>query len=229
MSTKVKICGLTNADTALVATRYGADYLGFIHYQASPRHISLENADTLGDNICALMDRFEIAPAARPERVAVMVNPSLKDVLRFTKAVGAHIVQLHGAESAEFVRTVKAETGLKVTKSVSVEGAEDLKRSDDYLGLVDMFLFDAKPLAHHALPGGNAHAFHWPVMRSWPYRKSHPWMLAGGLKPDNVAEAIRTSGAPAVDVSSGVESSTGQKSDGLVARFIEAAKAHSQY
>ena len=229
MSTKVKICGLTNADTALVATRYGADYLGFIHYQASPRHISLDAADTLGAEISAQMDTFKIAPSARPQRVAVMVNPSLKDVLRFSKAVGAHIVQLHGSESAEFVRTVKAETGLKITKSVSIESAEDLKRSDDYLGLVDMFLFDAKPLAHHTLPGGNAHAFHWPVMRSWPYRKSHPWMLAGGLNPDNVSEAIRASSAPAVDVSSGVESSSGQKSDGLVARFISTAKSHTEY
>ena len=222
MSRLVKICGLKNAADAEVAASAGADLLGFIHFKKSPRHLSIEMARALAPN---LPNNAVKGSAAEPKRVAVMVDPDDETLLAYTSALRATHVQLHGSESPERVAAVRAVTGLDVIKVIKVAQAEDVESAQRYEDIVDMLLFDTKPLAGDILPGGNARRFPWHLMQGLRVRV--PTLVAGGLTPETVQEALISSGATGADVSSGTESAPGVKSHALIRGFLGNTKAVS--
>lgn len=211
MSIAVKICGLTEAESVEAAVAAGADYLGFNFFPKSPRFV-------LPDQAAALVE-------AVPESVlcvGLFVDPDDAALIDVLGKVRLDYVQLHGVESPERVDAVRLEYGLPVMKVFGVSEAEDIQAAEAYENHADMALFDAKPPAGASRPGGNAEAFDWDLMQA--YGGSLPWLLAGGLTPETVAEAIKRSGAPGVDVASGVESASGQKDPALIKAFVQAAK-----
>ena len=207
---RVKICGLrTQADVAAVA-KAGAAYAGFVFFPKSPRHLTIPEAKAL-----ALAVPLGLA------KVALIVNADDAAIEAILAEVPIDILQLHGAESPERVAEVRDRFGLPVMKAVGLSGEADLAAIMDYALVADQLLVDAKPGSGTDLPGGNGLAFDWRLLvgRRW----LRPWMLAGGLGPHNVAEAIRLTGVLQVDVSSGVESEPGVKDAGLIAAFVAAA------
>ncbi|MFV0385679.1 phosphoribosylanthranilate isomerase [Paracoccus sp. (in: a-proteobacteria)] len=207
---QVKICGLSQPEHVAVASDAGARYLGFVFFPKSPRAVSPAQA-------AALMAEVPAGVA----RVGLFVDPDdalLQDVLA---AAPLDVIQLHGKESPQRVAEVKSRLGLPVMKAVGIAGSGDLDGLLDYSLVADMLLIDAKPPKDAVLPGGNGLAFDWRLLagRRW----LRPWLLAGGLTPANVAEAIRLTGAKGVDVSSGVETAPGIKDSALIRNFIAAA------
>lgn len=208
----VKICGLRRPEHVAAAAEAGARYVGFVFFERSPRHLTIEQAAALA-----------VGVPAGVAKVALVVNAPDAALDAITGAVPLDFLQLHGAETPQRVAAVKARYGLPVIKAVGVAGPEDLPALDAYAGVADQVLVDAKPPRDQSTgrPGGNAIPFDWRVIegRRWP----SPWMLAGGLTAENVAEAIRLTGARQVDVSSGVESAPGEKDSTLIRAFIKAA------
>ncbi|RAN36560.1 phosphoribosylanthranilate isomerase [Hyphomonas pacifica] len=207
--TQVKICGLTDPDLVRFAVQKGADWIGFVFVEASPRYVTEAAAATL------LMQVGLAVP------VALLVNPNDAQIERIV-ALGIRVLQLHGSETPERVAEIKAAKGVEVWKALGVATPEDLERAALYTA-ADRLLIDAKPPEGADRTGGHGLAFDWTLLQGWGAPK--PWLLAGGLTPDNVGEAIRLTGASAVDVSSGVERLKGLKDRALVQAFIEAAKA----
>ncbi len=208
---RVKICGLrTEADVAAVA-RVGAAYAGFVFFPKSPRHLTLEAARNLAlsapDGLC---------------KVALVVDADDASLDALVAAVPLDMLQLHGHETPARVAEVKARYGLPVMKAMGVADEGDLAGLLEMSLAADQLLIDAKPAAGADLPGGNGLAFDWRLLvgRKW----LRPWMLAGGLTPENVAQAVRLTGARQVDVSSGVEASPGVKDPAKIAAFVEAAQ-----
>lgn len=207
----VKICGLKTAADIDTAAAAGARYVGFVFFEKSPRHLSIEAATALA--------------AATPPgvmKVALTVDPDDAALARIA-AAPIDMIQLHGRETPERVAEAKALTGLPVMKAIGVAAADDLRRIEAYEAVADQLLIDAKPPKGGDLPGGNGLAFDWRLIagRAW----ARPWMLAGGLTPDNVAEAAALTGARQVDVSTGVETAPGLKDAGLIRDFLAAAAA----
>ena len=205
---KVKICGVKDPDLVRFAAQHGADWIGFTFVEASPRHVTPEAAESL------LLQIGE----ARP--VALLVDPD-NALLDRIAALGFPVLQLHGAESPERVAEIKVRTGCEIWKAIGVSTRADLDAAAMYEG-ADRLLLDAKPPKGTAQTGGHGQAFDWSILKDWQAPK--PWLLAGGLTPENVAEAIRQTGAHAVDVSSGVERVRGLKDRALVRAFITNAK-----
>lgn len=208
----VKICGLRDAAQVDGAVAAGARFLGFNFFARSPRSVTFQGARDLAA-------RMPVGVA----RVGLVVDPDDAFLDDLGACVPLDIVQLHGDESPARVREVKARTGLPVMKAVGLAGPDDLPRIAQYAQVADMVLIDAKPPEGAALPGGNGLRFDWRLLegRDW----SCPWMLAGGLTPGNVGEAIRRTGARIVDVASGVETAPAVKDDGLMRAFVAAAHA----
>jgi len=206
---RVKICGLTQADAVTRAVAAGAAYVGFAFFEKSPRHLSLAAARALS---------ITVPPGVC--KVALTVDASDEELGAILDRVPIDMLQLHGNESPERVSQVKQTFGLPVMKAVGVARAGDVRLLDAYARVADQILVDAKPAKDAALPGGNGVAFDWRLIagRRWPV----PWMLAGGLNRENVAEAIRLTGASQVDVSSGVESAPGIKDGHLIDGFLKA-------
>jgi len=211
-ATRIKICGLTQPDTLEAAIRARVDFAGFNFFPPSPRYLPLSEARELGA-------RAE----ARIGRVGVFVDADDGAVAEAVAAAGLDAIQLHGTETPERAAQVKARFGLPVWKVVSVASAVDVARADSYAGAADFILFDAKTPKGAALPGGLGLAFDWSLVAGW--KGPLPWGLAGGLNPENVAEAIRLAGAPMVDTSSGVESAPGVKDAGRIAAFCAAVRS----
>ncbi|PKU23409.1 phosphoribosylanthranilate isomerase [Telmatospirillum siberiense] len=208
---KVKICGLTDEDAVEAALEAGADFLGVVFFDKSPRGLSpLRAAEIL-----------QWVPE-EVRKVGLFVEPDDALLNEVMNQVRLDFFQLHGAETPERVEQVRQEFGMPVIKAVGISAAADLDAAAAYAEVADWLMFDAKAPAGASRPGGNAQAFDWSILkdRKWPC----PWFLAGGLTEANVAEAIRLSGAKAVDVSSGVESAPGVKDADLIAKFIAAAK-----
>ncbi|WP_428150742.1 phosphoribosylanthranilate isomerase [Brevundimonas sp.] len=207
--TGVKICGLTTPETLDVALDHGAAFVGAVMFARSPRNITPEDARPL----------FEWA-RGRAGIVAVTVDAD-DDLL---SRIGAHLrpdfVQLHGRETVTRAHQVRTLTGAGIIKVLSVRTAEDLEAVADWEDHVEHLMFDAKPPEGSALPGGVGASFDWSMLSGRTFRK--PWFLAGGLTPDNVAEAAAISGAPLLDVSSGVESAPGVKDAARIAAFLKA-------
>lgn len=216
MSVKVKICGVRTPAILDAAAEAGADYVGFVFFPKSPRHIELAQARSLADRA-----------KGRVATVAVLVDPDDDLIDRVVGLVGPDILQLHGSESPDRVAAIKARAGLAVFKAVGVSDAADAASAALYAKTADMVLFDAKPLPTDSLPGGNGVSFDWTRLRGLSLKE--PFGLSGGLTADNVAEAIALTGASLVDVSSGVEHPPGEKDAALVARFIAAAKAAERH
>ncbi|KAB2938759.1 MAG: phosphoribosylanthranilate isomerase [Hyphomicrobium sp.] len=217
MATEVKICGLRSEAALDAALAGGADYVGFVFYAPSPRNIAPNAARALADRA-----------RGRAKVVALFVDPDDELLASVIEAVSPDIIQLHGAESPARVSDIARRFGRPVLKAVSVADAKDVEAALAYAGHADRILFDAKLLegAAGALPGGNGIAFDWQALAGLEGRID--FMLAGGLNPANVAEAIRCTGAHAVDVSSGVESRPGEKDPDLIRRFLQAAKTVKQ-
>ncbi len=213
MTARVKICGLKERESVAAAISAGADFVGFVFYEPSPRHVALGDAMRLG----------ELVPAG-VKRVALVVDADEVRLLEIARNVKPDFFQAHGSETPERVRTIRAATGIPVIKAIKVEDASDLKAAESYRGAADMLLFDAKAprdLAG-ALPGGNGLAFDWSLLDT--VESGAEFILSGGLDADNVGQAIAVTGAAIVDVSTGVEKSPGIKDLDKIARFIAAAK-----
>ncbi|MGH1575703.1 phosphoribosylanthranilate isomerase [Planktotalea sp.] len=207
----VKICGLSKlADVQAVADA-GANYVGFVFFEKSPRNVSIETARDLAVEV-----PVGIA------KVALTVNASNDELDAITAAVPLDMLQLHGKETPERVLEVKARYGLPVMKAVGVADAEDLPQLAKYGAVADQLLVDAKPPKGADLPGGNGLAFDWRLIADYEF--SVPWMLAGGLTPENAAEAVRMTGASQLDLSSGVESAPGVKDAGMIDAFMKAVR-----
>jgi len=215
MQTLIKICGLSTPETARAAVAHGADYLGFIHFARSPRHLDLASMAALMRTI-----RQEGAPASL---VSVVVAPDDALIEALIRDVRPDLIQLHGEETPARVADIRARSGLPVIKAVSVSEAADLDTAPAYEAVADLLLFDAKTPKDAAMPGGLGLSFDWTIMRNW--RGGKPWLMAGGLTPENARTATDLSGAPGLDVSSGVESAPGVKDPGLISDFLRAAKS----
>ena len=207
----VKICGVTRPEDVRAAVSAGARYVGFVFFPKSPRNLTLPQARALA---------LDVPPGVA--KVALTVDATddlLDDLLAF---VPLDILQLHGHETPQRVADIRSRLGLPVMKAVGVAGPDDLAQLTEYGRVADQLLVDAKPAPGADLPGGNGLAFDWRLIagRRWPV----PWMLAGGLTPDNVAQAIALTGARQVDVSSGVEAAPGAKDPDRIAAFAAAAR-----
>ena len=211
MSLLIKICGLSTLDTLDAALDAGADMAGFVFFPPSPRHLSLDLARELGARV-----------EGRALKVALSVDADDATLAASIGALGPDMLQLHGKETPERVAEIRRRFGLPVMKALGVSEAADLAAIDRYAGAVDRVLLDAKPPKGATRPGGNAKAFDWRSLAGAAI--ATPWMLSGGLDPDNVNDAIAITGATAIDVSSGVESAPGVKDRGLIADFIRRAR-----
>jgi phosphoribosylanthranilate isomerase len=208
---RVKICGLTTPETVAAAVDAGAAYLGFNFFPRSPRFVGYEAAAALA---------AQVPPGVA--KVALTVNADDATLDALLAVVPVDILQFHGAETPERLRELRGRYGLPVMRAIGIAEATDLDQIDAFATVADQVLIDAKPPKGAALTGGNGLTFDWQLLagRRWPV----PWMLAGGLTPANVAEAVRLTGARQVDVSSGVETAPGVKDAGLIRAFVAAAQ-----
>jgi phosphoribosylanthranilate isomerase len=208
MSGAIKICGVKTAEAVDAAVRAGATHLGFNFFRKSPRYVAPDEAGRLAAR----------APGLR----SVALTVDADDVMLRAISDGMHpqMWQLHGDESPKRVAAIRDMFRVPVMKAVSIESKTDMARAYTYEQCADWLLFDAKP---GALPGGNGLAFDWRLIADETWTK--PWLLSGGLTPENVGEAIRTTHARGVDVSSGVEQVRGEKDPALIERFVTTARA----
>lgn len=214
-TTKVKICGLKTEAALDAALAGGADYVGLVFFPPSPRNVSAATAKTLADKA-----------RGRAKIVALLVDPDDALIETVIASADPDILQLHGDESPERVREIQRRWGKRIMKAVQVETAEDAQAALSYRGIADLILYDARAPKASTRPGGNGAPFDWRALLG--VKDQLPYMLSGGLTPDNVADAIRVTGASIVDVSSGVESRPGEKDPALINRFLRAAKAAKQ-
>lgn len=214
MTPLVKICGLSTAETLDAALGAGADMIGLVRYARSPRHVSLEHGRALSRRA-----------RGRASRVLLVVEADDADLAEAVEALDPDMIQLHGAETPERVREIRARFGRPVAKAIGIASAEDLALVERYRAVADRLVLDAKPPPNAALPGGNGLAFDWELIAGLD--EGLPFMLSGGLTPENVAAAVAATGAPAVDVSSGVERAPGQKDPALIEAFVRAVRQPS--
>ena len=209
---RVKICGVRDRATVDAVAEEGGAYVGFVFYPKSPRAIDATTAAALAAH----------APAGLC-KVGLFVDPDDAAIETILTEAPLDMIQLHGAETPARIGAVRARFGLPVMKAVKIAAASDLPALAEAEAAADQILCDAKPAKSGELPGGNGVAFDWRLIadRAW----SRPWMLAGGLTPDNVAEAIRLTGARQIDLSSGVERAPGVKDPTLIRRFFDATRA----
>lgn len=212
---RVKICGLTQPQHVAAAADAGAAYVGFVFFPKSPRNISIEQAAVLAVDV-----PMGVA------KVALVVNADDTLLDEITSRVPLDMLQLHGKESPERVAEIKARYGLPVMKAIGIADPDDLTQIDLYADVADQLLIDAKPPKASELPGGNGLSFDWTLLAGRKYW-TKPWMLAGGLTAENVAEATRLTGAQQVDVSSGVETAPGRKDTDKIVAFIKAAQGET--
>ena len=211
MATKVKICGVKTQTALDAALAGGADYVGLVFFPPSPRNVAPAAAKALGDQA-----------RGRAKIVALMVDPDDALIDTVMARAAPDLLQLHGEETPERAADIRRRWGKPVMKAIKVETAQDARAALGFREAADLILFDARAPADSTRPGGNGAPFDWRTLLGVKDRV--PFMLSGGLTPDNVAEAIRATGAAIVDVSSGVESSPGEKDPELIRRFLRAAK-----
>jgi len=212
MSVAAKICGLSTAEGVAAATRHGAQFVGFVFYPPSRRHVTAELAAAL----CAIVPAGVV-------RTGLFVDADDDMIEEVLARAPLDLLQLHGRESPERVTLIKRRFGKPVMKAIPIAAETDLAVAERYYGSADRLLFDAKPPKDAVVPGGNGLVFDWQLLggRGWPI----PWMLSGGLNADNLGEAVRLTHAGAVDVSSGVERAPGTKDPDRIAAFLARARS----
>ena len=208
MPVNAKICGLSTPDTLNAAIRHGASHVGFVFFPPSPRHIAFERVAELAAQV-----------PDHVRRVGVFVDPDEETIERAVADGRLSVLQLHNTAPAR-AAAIKAKTAREVWAAVAVKARADLDAAQRYVGAADRILYDAKSPPGAALPGGMGVRFDWTLLEG--FRPPLPWALSGGLDPVNVSEAIRTTGATLVDVSSGVESAPGVKDMDKIAAFLKA-------
>ncbi|MFV0281040.1 MAG: phosphoribosylanthranilate isomerase [Rhodoblastus sp.] len=208
----VKVCGLLTRPALEAALDAGADMVGFVFFGPSPRNVSLSDAASL-------------APLARgrARTVALTVDADDRLIDAISRAINPDILQLHGSETPARAADLAARTNKEIIKALGVTDRADLAVAATYAQACDYLLLDAKPPKDATRPGGNGLAFDWDILDGFDPGK--PWLLSGGLTPDNVADALRRTGAPGVDVSSGVENAPGVKDEAKIAAFLARARA----
>jgi phosphoribosylanthranilate isomerase len=213
MTVEAKICGISTRDAAEAAIAGGADLIGLVFFSRSPRAVTPAQAGALAG----------LLPASI-KKVGLLVDPEDQLIESILAEAELDLLQLHGDEAPARVAEIRRRFGVAVMKTLKITAGSDFAAVDAYLEVADRLMFDAKPPREmtDALPGGNALSFDWSLLagRHWPL----PWMLAGGLRTDNLAQAIRISGAKAVDVSSGVEDAPGQKNPQKIRAFLDLVK-----
>jgi phosphoribosylanthranilate isomerase len=212
MNNLIKICGLSTPETLTAALDAGADMVGFVFFPPSPRHLSLETARDLGQHT-----------KRRAAKVALTVDADDATLASIVAALQPDILQLHGKESPARLRDIKQKFGLQLMKVIAVETAADLESLSAYADIADRILFDARAPEEATRPGGLGAVFDWHVLEKLDLKL--PFMVSGGLDAQNIAQALRVSGAGGVDVSSGVERSPGIKDPEMIRAFIGAARA----
>src|SRR5271166_4791123 len=212
MTIAVKICGISTEESLEAAIGAGADYAGFVFFPRSPRNVSLERAKALARKA-----------DGRIKTVALTVDADDGAIEAITGEISPDFLQLHGSETPERALALRQRLGVRVIKALKVDSPASVEAAQAFEPAADLLLFDAKPPAtSNALPGGNGLSFDWTLLAGASLRPD--FMLSGGLNAGNVLEALRTSGARAIDVSSGVETSPGVKSPALIKEFIQIAK-----
>ncbi|MBX9748479.1 MAG: phosphoribosylanthranilate isomerase [Roseococcus sp.] len=211
MSIEVKICGVNTPEALRWAAEAGADFVGFVYFPPSPRAVTPAQSGAISASL-----------EGGPRRVGLFVDPADALLEAALASTALDVIQLHGEESPARVAEIRIRFGVPVMKALGIANEADLAQIADYEPVADRLLLDAKPPPDAVLPGGNAAPFEWRLARL--ARINRPWLLAGGLTPANVAAAIAASGAPGVDVSSGVERARGVKDAGLIRAFIAAAR-----
>ncbi|MBB3900120.1 phosphoribosylanthranilate isomerase [Roseococcus suduntuyensis] len=214
MSVWVKVCGIATPEALAAAASAGADEVGFVFFPASPRALTPEQAGALSATL-----------EGGPGRVGLFVDPTDEELAETLAAVPLDTIQLHGEETPARVAEIRARFRRPVMKALGIATEADLAAIPPHAAVADRLLLDAKAPPGAALPGGNAQPFEWRLVRGLAVGR--PWLLAGGLTPGNVAEAIATAGAPGVDASSGLERERGVKDSALVAAFVKAARGAS--
>jgi phosphoribosylanthranilate isomerase len=207
--TQIKICGLSTPETLDAAVAAGATHVGFVHYAPSPRHVTVEQATRLRARV-----------PREVKVVLLLVNEQPLPMVQAIEAVRPDVVQFHGGEPPQLLALLKQQTPLEIWKAVGISNAESLESVKRFKGAADMLLYDAPA---KQLPGGTGLAFDWSLLAN--FRHEMPWGLAGGLTPGNVAQAIRETGAPLVDASTGLESAPGVKDVDKIRAFCQAARA----
>jgi len=211
MSVLIKICGLKTPEALDAALEAGADMVGFVFFPPSPRHVGFERARPLGARV-----------KGRAQKVALSVDATDEQIGAIIEALKPDLLQLHGRETPDRVVTVRTRFGLPVMKALPIEKRADLSPVRLYDKVVDRLIFDARAPRDATRPGGLGKSFDWRLLES--FKAGAPFMLSGGLDADNVAEALRITAAPGVDVSSGVERSAGVKDPDKIRAFIAAAR-----
>lgn len=207
----IKICGIKTFDMLDAAIAAGADMIGFMHFARSPRHVPIE-----------MLAELISAARGQVESCVVLVNPDNSSVAEVA-ALGPDWIQLHGPETPHRVEAIRAEAGVEIMKALPIGSAEDVAQVASFADIADRVLLDAKPPKNADRPGGLGESFDWSLLKALD--PSQPFMLSGGLTPDNVAQAIKTVSPFGVDVSSGVERAPGVKDKRLIEAFIRNARA----
>ncbi len=212
--TDTKICGIKTSEALEAAISGGARWIGLVLHEKSPRNLPLKTAAALADQA-----------RGRAAIVVLLADPGDDRLADVVRAVGPHFIQLHGHETPERVAAIRSTFGTRIIKAVGARSEADVRDALTYYkpGIIaDLLLFDAKPPPGAERAGGHGIPFDWQILSAVPV--GMPYLLAGGLTPDNIREAIRMTGAPAVDVSSGVETAPGEKSPELIRDFLQAVK-----
>ncbi|MDJ0643328.1 MAG: phosphoribosylanthranilate isomerase [Erythrobacter sp.] len=208
MPTEIKVCGLSTPETIEAAVTAGATHVGLVHFEKSPRYVSMRKA----------LELRKLLPSS-VKAVVLLVNADVKTTGEVIETLKPDVVQFHGRETPEWIELVGKKTGVETWRALGVKDRDTLFKSRRFEGAVDRLLFDAPA---KELPGGNGETFRWELLSEFEHRI--PWGLAGGLGPENVAEAIRATGTELVDASTGLESAPGVKDVDKIAAFCEAAR-----
>lgn len=212
MPVQAKICGISTPEALDAALSGGASHIGFVFFAKSPRNVSVDQA-------AALVQRM----AGRARSVALFVNPDAEFVTETMQRGGFDIAQFHGEENPDFVAEAAGRLVVEAWKAIPVRTRADLERAGAYRGAATRVLYDAKPPKDAVLPGGTGMRFDWSLLDGFAHPL--PWILAGGLDPDNVMDAVGRTGSRFVDVSSGVESAPGIKDVDKIAAFLKATRS----
>jgi phosphoribosylanthranilate isomerase len=211
MGIQTKICGVSTSEAVAAALAGGAAFLGFMFFEKSPRNIAPEAAHRLAEPV-----------RGKAKVTAVLVDPTDAEVDRIASILAPDLIQLHGAETPARARAIGERAKAGIIKVLPVSEASDLTAAGDFELVADHLMFDTKPARDADRPGGAGRPFDWTLLAGRRFQR--PWFLAGGLDPWNLAEALRQSGAPLLDVSSGVERGPGLKDPALIAAFLDAAR-----